>query len=310
MTPEVIGLGAMNLDRLLRVSTILQEGEAPVEEMYVGPGGSAANTIYALARLGISTGFIGAVGDDGEGRELVSALSKAGVDVSPIAIKPGSPTGTILGLVDNRGRRTLYPYPGANALLAREDIDIDYVNQASYLHLSSFVQEEQLRLQLEIVKGLSPPVRLSLAPGALYARQGLEALQPLLKRSHILFLNRSEMEELTGKDYRAGARQLAALGCPLVVVTLGGEGKGVAHIQQGEREYLIEARSRPRVVDSTGAGDAFAAGFLFGLLQGEPLVTSARYGEVMATFCLAKMGARPGLPTRPQLLSRFRRLKP
>ncbi|MBU2009680.1 MAG: carbohydrate kinase family protein, partial [Chloroflexi bacterium] len=108
MKPEVVGLGAMNLDRLLRVEKIVREGEAPVEGMLLAPGGSAANTIYALARLGVATGFIGAVGDDEEGRRLIADLEGQGVDTSHIAVKPGVPTGTIFGLVDKKGHRSLY----------------------------------------------------------------------------------------------------------------------------------------------------------------------------------------------------------
>lgn len=310
MKPEVVGLGAMNLDRLLRVEKIVREGEAPAHEMCLSAGGSAANTIYALARLGVPTGFIGAVGDDEEGRRLVADLAGQGVDTSKIAVKPGVPTGTIFGLVDKKGHRVLYALPGANASLAAEDIDLDYINKAGFLHLSSFVGDEQLRLERILLEKLSPRVKVSFAPGQLFTSRGLGALAPLIRRSQILFLNQVEIDELAGGDYRAAAQRLGQnMGCSLVVVTLGGKGGKVCYISEGRNEHLLEVALQPEdVVDSTGAGDSFAAGVLFGLLKGEKIITAARFGELMAARCLGEMGARAGLPTRAELLSAYTRL--
>ena len=310
MKPEVVGLGAMNLDRLLRVEKIVREGEAPAHEMCLAAGGSAANTIYALARLGVATGFIGVVGDDGEGRRLVSDLAGQGVDTGKIAVRPGVPTGTIFGLVDKKGHRVLYALPGANACLAAEDIDLDYINKAGFLHLSSFVGDEQLRLERILLEKLSPRVKVSFAPGQLFTSRGLGALAPLIRRSQILFLNQVEIDELAGGDYRAAAQRLGQnMGCSLVVVTLGGKGGKVCYISEGRNEHLLEVAFQPEdVVDSTGAGDSFAAGVLFGLLNGEKIITAARFGELMAARCLGEMGARAGLPTRGELLSAYTRV--
>jgi ribokinase len=310
MKPEVVGLGAMNLDRLLRVEKIVREGEVPAQGIFPVAGGSAANTVYALARLGVATGFIGAVGDDEEGQRLIADLEGQGVDTGHIATKPGVPTGTIFGLVDKKGHRALYALPGANACIAPEDIDLDYINQASFLHLSSFVGDEQLRLERILLERLAPRVKVSFAPGQLFASRGLGALAPLIRRSYILFLNQMEIDELAGGDYRAAAQRLGQnMGCPMVVVTLGGKGGKVCYIAEGRNEHLLELAVQPEViVDSTGAGDAFAAGVLFGLLKGEKIITAARLGELMAACCLAEMGARAGLPTREELLRSYRKL--
>ena len=89
---EVIGMGAMNMDHLYQVERILSDGQAPVKNFQLLPGGSAANTIYALAKLGIKTGFIGAVGDDEIGHKLLEDFESVGVDTSHIAIKSGKTT--------------------------------------------------------------------------------------------------------------------------------------------------------------------------------------------------------------------------
>ena len=85
---EVIGLGALNIDNIYRVERILEDGEAVVDEVKSFPGGSAANTIYGLAKLGVNTGFIGATGDDAEGKILLQDFEKAGVDIGQIKVKP------------------------------------------------------------------------------------------------------------------------------------------------------------------------------------------------------------------------------
>ncbi len=295
-------MGAMNLDHLYRVETILSEGETPVEEYRSSPGGSAANTIYALGRLGVSTGFLGVVGDDAHGHTLVNGLDSAGVDTSHIAVKKGLPSGQVLALVDKHGRRTLYVLPGANSHLSTGDIDMDYVNQAAYLHLSAFVGEEQLHLQHELVAALAPGVRLSLAPGALYAARGWNQIAPLVARSHVLFVNRDEIRQLTGKGLPAASRRCIGTGCQTVVVTSGGGDDVCTVYQRGQEHRVAPAFPVGEVKDSTGAGDAFAAGFLYGLLRGEGVEECARLGEVLAVLSLRELGARPGLPTKEELL--------
>lgn len=301
--PQVVGMGAMNLDHLYRVDTILAEGEAPVLEYRSSPGGSAANTIYALGRLGVRCGFIGAVGDDAHGQSLVASLASSGVDTSHIAVKRDLPSGQVLAVVDRRGRRALYVLPGANSHLAVADVNRHYVNQAAYLHLSAFVGEEQLRLQRELVASLSPQVRLSFAPGALYAAREWEEVSPLVSRSHILFINRDEAHHLTGQALPEAARRCIEAGCRVVVVTSGGGSGEVCTIYQKGQELRVASQVAPtEVKDSTGAGDAFAAGFLYGLLQGSGLEECARLGEIVAVLSLRELGARAGLPTREELL--------
>lgn len=301
--PQVVGMGAMNLDHLYRVDTILSEGEAPALEYRSSPGGSAANTIYALGRLGVRCGFLGAVGDDTHGQTLLASLDSAAVDTSHIAGKAGQPSGQVVALVDRRGRRALYVLPGANGQLSRRDIDMEYVNGATYLHLSAFVGEHQLRLQRMVVDGMSPGVRLSLAPGALYAARGWDQIAPLIAHSYILIINRDEVRQLTGEDLPEAARRCVATGCQLAVVTSGGDTGEVCTIYQRGQELRVPPRVSPtEVKDSTGAGDAFAAGFLYGLLEGKDLEACARLGEIMAVLSLRELGAREGLPIREELL--------
>jgi len=308
---KIIGLGALNLDRLYQVERIVEDGETVVQQADSFAGGSAANTIYGLAKLGVSTGFIGAVGDDEEGEKLIEDFLKVSVDTGQIRVKADGKTGTVLCLSDNSGRRSLYVMPGANSLLKLEDLDFSYLNQAEILHLTSFAGEEQLRLELELARKLDPRVSLSFSPGALYASKGLEALKPLLARASILFANQGEIHKLTGEDFARGAEICIQAGCQTVAVTLG---EGIrykntlasTYIKDEKGEYLVEARSRGiKVVDTTGAGDAFAAGFLYGRLSGKGLRECGRLGDTVAEFCIGQPGAREGLPSLAQLARRY-----
>ena len=322
---EVVGLGALNIDRVYRVERLLADGEAVVDEAGSFPGGSAANTIYGLARLGLSTGFTGMVGDDAEGRILISDFAKAGVDTSRIRATSQAKTGSVLCLSDRRGRRSLYVTPGANNLLAMDDLDMAYLNRAGLLHLSSFAGEGQLELSLAVASTLGPSTRLSFAPGALYSRKGLKALRPIIGRTHVLFTNRDEIDELTGEGAVDGARSCLEQGCKVVAVTLGqgarlklGNGTAsrivtaVCYIRDAGSEYIIPAgeQDRESEADTTGAGDGFAAGFLYGLLSGKGLDECGRLGNAVARCSLSQAGARQGLPDPSQLAQHYQELYP
>lgn len=319
---EVVGLGAMNMDHLYTVERVLPDGESAIGGLELQPGGSAANTICGLARLGLKCGFIGAVGEDEPGRKLIAALAQAGVDTSCLRVKSEAVTGTVLCFSAGRGGRSLYVSPGANGALTMQDVDLDYAGQARLLHMSSFVHDEQLAVQEKVLAALPPEVKVSFAPGALYTSRGFRRMAPLLARTGALFVNESELRRLTRKDARAGAERCLAEGCGMVVVTsgkgkirlaAGEERQAVCYIRyceqaHGDGECLLAPSPVPaEVVDTTGAGDAFAAGFLYGLLRGRGLAECAVLGDLTARFCIARKGARAGLPSARQLDDAHRR---
>jgi ribokinase len=306
------------MDYLYRVEHILSDGETVVKDFTQSPGGSAANTIYGLARLGAKTGFVGMVSDDSDGEILIKDFHKARVDTSQIKVKRGVKSGSVIGLTDSQGKRSLYVLPGANSRLTLNDLDMDYVKQARILHISSFADERQFKITLELIRNMNSSVRVSFAPGALYASKGLKALAPVLSRTHVLFVNQNEIHQLTGKGVRAGAKTCLEQGCNIVAVTLGQgkklrTGKGtttaVSYIRDDKNEYAIEPPERSVTkVDTTGAGDAFAAGFVYGLLKKKNLEVCGRLGNIVAQFSIRKVGARAGLPTLAQLSRRYREL--
>ena len=336
---RVVGFGAMNLDELYQVPSVLADHETTIEGHQFMPGGSAANTIYGLAKLGIKTGFIGAVGDDEAGKLLLQDFRNVRIDTSQIKVKEREKSGLALGLTDQQGNRALYVEPGANKLLTKEDISLEHVVKAELIHLSSFVDDRQFELQKWVVSNLPQSAKISFTPGAIYTRKGLDALTPILAKTHLLFTNENEIEKLANTKFKAAARYFLSRGCKIVVVTLG---KGTttkikkqqlafdfanhlqilstggytvsnnepesfrfaSYVADSNNEYIIESRPGEKM-DTTGAGDAFATGFLYGLLKEKSLEECGRLGDIVAQFCISKMGARQGLPTLSELTRRY-----
>ncbi|HUV79304.1 MAG TPA: carbohydrate kinase family protein [Candidatus Bathyarchaeia archaeon] len=288
---DVIGLGALNYDVLYAVERIARGGEeVGIIDVKKVPGGSAANTIVALSRLGVEVGFVGMVGTDEEGELILDDFRKEGVETQ-IRIEEGY-TGAAIGFVDAQGERALYIYPGVNEKLCMEDIDRDFINNARFLHTSSFVNKEQLEMQRELATRVKS--KLSFSPGMLCFNYELEDLIAVIERSAVVFLSLDELTALVrGEKYDKGADVLLNIGAQIVCVTLGERGCYVTDSTGASQ--VIDAYPTD-VVDTTGAGDAFAAGFLYGLLHEKDIQESGKLGNFVASSCIREYGARKGLP--------------
>jgi sugar/nucleoside kinase (ribokinase family) len=286
---EVIGFGALNCDRIYEVEHLTLPGqEVGVISCAHQPGGSAANTIVGLARLGVQTGFIGTVGDDREGRVLLDDLRREGVDLRGIKISQGD-TGTALIFVDSRGERGIYILPSVNdTFMATNEA---YAKQAALLHVSSFMDTDQLKMQIAYLQRLKKLPKISFSPGNIYSKLGMHELKPLIEQSFAVFLNREEAIALSESSSVEDVSKLIDAGAQIVAVTLGDEGAYIA--TSGENIYVPPYKSR--MADTTGAGDAFAAGFLYGQLTGKNLRKSGLYGNFMASRSIAQTGGRKGL---------------
>jgi len=292
MTFEVVCFGALNVDKLYRVDRLAgADEESVIVDFSESPGGSAANTAVGLARLGVKVGYIGKVAKDREGELLLKAFLSEGVDTSGIIVSETGRSGSVIGFVDQRGNRALYLDPGVNNALKYEEINLDYVRDAKILHLTSFAGNPPFEAQKKLVESI-PNIKVTFDPGVIYARKGLDALKPIVNRTYALLPSEGELRLLTGKDYREGARILLDEGVQIVAVKLGERG---CYVTDGYEEHLIDP-FRVKVVDTTGAGDAFCAGFIYGLLRGKSLRECGVLGNFVASRCLMKMGAREGLP--------------
>ena len=285
---DAIGFGALNVDKVYLVSEIPKaEEESFVIDFKIYAGGSSANTISALARLGLKTGFIGKVGKDSEGEFLIRDFESFGVDTSNVIVSEGR-TGVAMVFVDREGRRAILLDPALNDTIKFDEIDLNYVKDFRLLHLSSFVCKvswESFESQKRIAEKFEGIV--SFDPGSVYAKFGLDKIKPLIKQTNVFMPNEIEIELLTGLDYREGA-EFFLKWCDVVVVKRGEKG---CYVASDEGCYEVPAY-KVKVVDTTGAGDAFNAGFLYGLLKGKNLEDCARIGNYLASLCIQHVGAR------------------
>ena len=171
------------------------------------------------------------------------------------------------------------------------------MRNTQFLHITSFVSENPFNVQKKIIKTLSK-VKLSFDPGDLYTRRGFADLRPLIQKSEVLFLNEREQKKLTGEDYKTGSKSLLEAGAQVVAVKLGKKG---CYVTNGKEKHLIDAY-RVKVVDTTGAGDAYCAGFLYGQVMGKDLYTCGQLGNFVASRKIQKIGAREGLPTHAAIV--------
>jgi ribokinase len=298
--PEVIGFGALNLDKIYRVDKIPgKDEEGFVKSLEVHPGGSAANTIVGLSRLNVSTGFIGKVGNDNEGKILMEDFKNERVDTSGI-IKSEGRSGNAMIFVDDDGHRAILVDPGVNDTINYDEINLNALNSARLIHLTSFICKNGLasfESQKKIIKELD--LEVSFDPGLIYVERSFKELEEILKRTTIFMPNKTEIELLMGIDYRDACHELIETGCEIVVVKMGEKG---CYITNGKEEYNVKAIPT-NAVDTTGAGDAFNAGFIYGFIRGKSLEECGKIGNFVASRNIQSVGARAGLPWEDELLS-------
>jgi ribokinase len=294
---DVVCFGALNVDKIFKVDHIAREDEeSTILELKFFPGGSAANTAVALSKLGAKVGFIGKVSDDREGGLLLSALKEEGVDTSKIIISKEGHSGFVLGFVDRRGDRALYVSPGVNDELEFSEIDQKYVRSSKFLHLSSFVGERPFEAQKRLVDVLRG-VNVTFDPGMIYARKGLKKLRPILRKCFAFLPSKAEIELLTGENYEEAVKILHEEGVKIVAVKLGERG---CYVSDGEETHHIKP-FKVKVIDTTGAGDAFSAGFIYGLLRRKSLKECGIIGNFLASKIIQGYGARANLPRKEEL---------
>lgn len=289
LNAEIIGFGALNVDKLYSVENIVSaDEESFIKSETDTPGGSAANTIVGLARLGCSTSIIGKIAEDEDGDLIEYNLAINGVYTNNLIYSETGSTGKCLGFVDNDGERCLYISPGVN-----DDIQIGEINplnimRCKIMHYTSFVGDS-FKAQIELLEKLNDSTVLSFDPGMLYVQKGFEVLKPILERTNILLINESELRLLCNNN-DSSLKELAVglldLGIETVVIKQGS--KGVFAMNNAE-ECQVDA-FKCSVVDTTGAGDSFNSGFLYSFLKGFDLEKSCRIGNWVASKAIQGFG--------------------
>ena len=259
-------------------------------------GGSAANTLAGLAALGAKCAFIGQVADDQLGAVFAHDIRAAGVEFATPAIDEALSTARCLIFVSPCGQRTMNTYLGASQILPSRAVTGAHIASARVLYLEGYLWDPlepraAMRGAIAAARVVGREVALSLSDAFVIARHG-DDFRGLIVDGHIdiLFANESELAAMTGtEDFEEGFASLAQH-VPVLVVTRGAHG-AVAQAR-GERAE-VAAAPVARVVDTTGAGDLFAAGFLSGHVRGLPLAECLRRGAVCAAEIISHYGARP-----------------
>ena len=259
------------------------------------PGGSVANTIAGIGSLGLATGFIGRVRDDELGHFYADAMTKEGIDfVNAPAAGGELPTSRSMIFVSPDGERSMNTYLGISAELGPDDVDESVAAGAEVVFLEGYLFDKD--------KGKDAFIRTARACRAAGGKAGIAISDPFcVERHRADFVNliENELDFVIGNeaeirslyqdnDLEADLACVAAV-CPLVVCTRSGDGVSIVH--EGKRTDIPVTKVVP--VDATGAGDQFAAGFLFGLVSGRDMATCGAMGNVCAAEVISHVGPRP-----------------
>jgi sugar/nucleoside kinase (ribokinase family) len=275
----------------------LYEAMGPAREI---SGGSAANTLAGLAALGAKCAFIGQVADDQFGAVFAHDVRAGGIAFETPAragaSAGGPPTAQCLIFVTPDGQRTMNTFLGASQFLPAEALDESQISAARVLYLEGYLWDPEqpraaMRRAIAAARGAGREVAFTLSDAFVIARHG-DDFRALIEAGEIdiLFANEHELAALTGLDeFEAGIAALAPK-VPTLVVTR--SEKGAVAVERGERAQ-VAAEPVDKVVDTTGAGDLFAAGFLFGHVRGKSLAERLRLGAVCAGEIISHYGARP-----------------
>ena len=289
LNAEVIGFGALNVDKLYSVENIVSKDEESfIKSETDAPGGSAANTIVGLSRLGCSTSIIGKIAEDEDGDLIEYHLAVNGVYSNNLIYSDTGSTGKCLGFVDEDGERCLYIDPGVNDEIKIGEINPLNIMRCKIMHYTSFVGDS-FNAQIELLEKLSKETLLSFDPGMLYVQKGFDELKPILERCDILLINESELRLLCN-NYESSLKELVVglldFGIECVVVKQGSTG---VFAMNNSEECFVEAYECD-VVDTTAAGDSFNSGFLYSFLKGYSLEKSCMIGNWVASKSIEGFG--------------------
>ena len=260
-------------------------------------GGSAANTMAGVAALGGRAGFVGQVADDQLGEIFSHDIRAHGVEFRTPPLKGGLPTGRCLILVTPDAQRTMNTFRGAAHELSAASLDAEQIRSAAILYLEAYLWRSAgpraaMEEAMAIAHGAGRKVAFTLSDIACIAPHRAEMMAMIEAGAiDLLFANENEIRELAATADRDAAVEAIAERVPLVVVTCGEQ--GALAVEGGRRVSVPIARIGTGVVDTTGAGDLFAAGFLIGQARGESLEQSLRIGSVAAAEVISHFGARP-----------------
>ncbi len=284
----ISGVGPALVDRICLIDSYPHRGgQAIVRRVEKHAGGAAGNVIYGLASFGIETRFFTTIGNDEDGEFYRREMERVGVEC--IFKTVDCETGRVDVYVDSEGERTFFVFPNAAGRF-QPYLEEEHYSWGEYFYLDPFPFEGSLDAHVVIAeKAREHGKRVILNPGYPYSRLGTEGIKPLLKNTDIAFLSREEHAMLRGIERIVET----------VVVTLGRDGSMA--LVDGKAVHVPAMKCN--VIDTTGAGDAFTAGFLYAMFRGYDVETCLAAGNFTACHNIERVGAR-NFPEK-DMLDRF-----
>lgn len=296
LTERNLTKGSMTLVEALDAGKIYQD-LVPEREIC---GGSAANTVACLASLGGSPAFIGKVHDDELGQLFKRDIGAAGVDFDTPTLNEGPVTGRSIVLVTPDAERSMFTYLGAAKKLSTADIDENIIKAAKIIYMEGYLWDTY-SAQKAMIKACKlahkhgRKVAFSLSDKSCVDRHRQEFKKIIKKYVDILFCNEEEIKDLFEEQDLYHTLELIKSDIEIAAVTRSEKGSVVVN---GRTITFVEAEKVNDVVDSTGAGDSYAAGFLYGIIQERSLGTCAIIGSIAASEIISHYGARPEVSLR------------
>ncbi len=298
---RVAVVGSLNMDLVIRAPHLPSAGETVLGGTFTTfAGGKGANQAVGAARLGATVAMVGRVGDDAFGRALRDGLVRERIDASGVRTDTHAATGVALITVDSAGQNTIVVASGANASLTREDVDAarNAIAQSAVVLLQLEVPLDVVHYAAQIAHAAGCTVILDPAPAP-----GEPLPDDLYRLLSVIHPNEVEARALTGiaiateADARRAAEALLARGCQAAVIKLGARGAYLAAGAQREAVPAIQVSA----VDTTAAGDAFAAGMAVALAEQASLPAAVQFATAVGALKVTRMGAQRSMPTREQL---------
>ena len=283
-TPTIIGIGYCGMDYLCVLPHIPLDDKVEIVESLIQGGGPAITAIVATARLGADTAFFGVVGADERGAQIVRGIAAEGIDTAGVKVRKNTESPAGFCWIDQQsGKRSIAWTRGTARPLTPRELCRDQIRACDLLHLDGHQTQAALAAAAVARKH---GVCVSIDAGTL-----VPGIDDLLVLSDIVIASERFAARYTGsRSPETAVRKLFAAGRRFAGVTLGKRGSiGF----DGTRILHCPPFEVPRVVDTTGAGDLFAAGFLFGHVRGHDLATSLRMGAIAAAEVISHYGARP-----------------
>lgn len=291
MKPNIVVIGSLNMDMVVQAPRLPAKGETILgQSVQFVPGGKGANQAIGLARLGAQVAMIGRVGEDLFGGELLSSLQAGGVDSTGVKKTASSDTGAAF-IVLAQGDNSIIVVPGANAHCTPADIDAQMalIEKADIVLMQMETPLETVTYAAKVAKQLQKTVILNPAPAQKLPPELLacvDAITPNETELSLLAEGQGSLEEQMDALLAQGVRK--------VIATLGSQ--GVAYKEEGKPLQRI-AGYRVPVVDTTGAGDAFNAGFAYALGCGQSLGEAIAFANKVAAISVGRFGAQEGMPS-------------